>query len=175
MKHKKHIDKKQSQPDEKKFVGAVHTLSLDELQKKCDEYLNGWKRTTADFENYKKQTEKRIKEIVEFANAEIILDLLPLYSHFKSALKHIPKGQKKESWCEGLEHIKKLWQDFFNKFDIQEIKTIGEEFDHNLHEAMSYEEHKDKKDHEIIKEIQPGYKLNDKVIQPAKVVVNKHK
>ncbi len=100
---------------------------------------------------------------------------MPLYSHFKSALRHIPKEQKEESWCQGLEHIKKLWQDLFAKFDIQEIKTISQEFDHNLHEAIQFTENPNKKDHEIIKEIQPGYKLNDKVIQPAKVIVNKHK
>lgn len=142
---------------------------------KSQEYLNGWQRAQADFENYKKQTEKRIKDVIEFANAELLLDLLPLYSHFKSALAHIPMEQKKEGWCQGLGHIKKLWQDLFIKFDIQEIKTIGQEFDHNLHEAIEFEKHKDKKDHEIIKEIQPGYKLNDKVIQPAKVIVNKLK
>jgi len=137
------------------------------------EYLNGWQRTQADFENYKKQTEKRMKDIIEFGNAGLLLDLLPLYSHFKSALKHIPKEQKQEGWCQGLGHIKKLWEDLFAKFNIQEIKTVGEEFNHNEHEAIEYEEDKEKKDHEIIKEIQPGYKLNDKIIQPAKVVVNK--
>ncbi len=142
---------------------------------KSQEYLSGWQRTQADFENYKKQTEKRIKNVIEFANAELLLDLLPLYSHFKSALQHIPAEQKEQGWCQGLKHIKKLWQDLFAKFDIQEIKTIGQEFDHNLHEAIEFEKHSNKKDHEIIKEIQPGYKLNDKVIQPAKVIVNKLK
>jgi len=137
------------------------------------EYLSGWQRTQADFENYKKQTEKRIKNVIEFANAELLLDLLPLYSHFKSALQHIPAEQKEQGWCQGLGHIKRLWEDLFAKFDIQEIKTVGEEFNHHEHEAVEHEEDKEKKDHEIIKEIQPGYKLNDKIIQPAKVVVNK--
>lgn len=142
---------------------------------KSVEYLNGWQRTQADFENYKKQTEKRMKEVVEFANAELLLDLLPLYSHFKSALQHIPQDQKEQGWCQGLGHIKKLWEDLFNKFNVEEIKTIGEEFDHNLHEAVEHEEDLEQEDHIILKEIQSGYKMNDKVIQPAKVIVNKLK
>jgi molecular chaperone GrpE len=140
---------------------------------KAQEYLFGWQRTQADFENYKKQTEKRIKDIIEFGNAGLLLDFLPLYSHFKSALKHIPEEQKEEGWCQGLGHIKKLWEDLFAKFNVQEIKTVGEEFNHNEHEAVEHEEDKEKKDHIILKEIQAGYKLNDKIIQPARVVVNK--
>jgi molecular chaperone GrpE len=157
------------------------TKVLDDKKKKTKkidksaEYLFGWQRTQADFENYKKQTEKRIKEIIQFGNAELILDLLPLYSHFKSALQHIPSDQREQAWCQGLGHIQKMWRDLLEKFNVQEIKTIGTEFDHNLHEAIEYEEDQDKKDHEIIREIQAGYKMNDKVIQPAKVVVNKLK
>ena len=159
----------------KKKKNNKKTKKVDKNQDKAKEYLFGWQRTQADFENYKKQTEKRMKDIIEFSNAELLLDLLPLYSHFKSALAHIPKEQKQEGWCQGLGHIKKLWEDLFAKFNIQEIKTVGEEFNHNEHEAVEHEEHQDKKDHEIIKEIQPGYKLNDKIIQPAKVIVNKLK
>ena len=107
---------------------------------KSVEYLNGWQRTQADFENYKKQTEKRMKDIIEFGNAELLLDLLPLFNHFKSALQHIPEEQKEEGWCQGLGHIKKLWEDLFAKFNIQEIKTVGEEFNHNEHEAVEHEE-----------------------------------
>lgn len=140
---------------------------------KSIEYLNGWQRTQADFENYKKQTEKRMKDIIEFGNADLLLDLLPLFNHFKSALKHIPEEQKEEAWCQGLGHIKKLWEDLFAKFNVREIKTVGLEFNHNEHEAVEHQEDLEKKDHEVLKEIQAGYKLNDKIIQPAKVVVNK--
>jgi molecular chaperone GrpE len=147
--------------------------SVSKKTDKAQEYLFGWQRTQADFENYKKQTEKRMKDIIEFGNVGLLLDLLPLFNHFKSALKHIPEEQKEEGWSQGLGHIKKLWEDLFAKFNVVEIKTVGEEFNHNEHEAIEFEEDLEKKDHEIIKEIQAGYKLNDKIIQPAKVVVNK--
>lgn len=140
---------------------------------KCDEYLNGWQRTQADFENYKRQTEKRIKDVIEYGNAEMLLEFIPLYNHFKSALSHIPENQKKESWCEGLGHIQNMWKNVFDKFGIQEIETIGKEFDHNIHEAIGFESYEDKNDHEILKEVQSGYTLGGKVIQPAKVIVNK--
>ncbi len=143
------------------------------LQKKVDEYLNNWKRSQADYENLKKQTEKRIKDIIEFGNAEMILDFLPLYNYYKVALEHIPEELQEKPWFEGLGHINSLWQSFFEKFDIKQIETVGNEFDHNIHEAVDFEKDESKKDHVILKEVQPGYELNGKVIQVAKVVVNK--
>ncbi len=157
----------------KKHKNISTVSAKNKKDDQAQEYLNGWRRTQADFENYKKQNEKRIEDIIKFANAELLLDFLPLFNHFKSALKHIPVEQKEEGWYQGLEQIKKLWKDAFQKFNIQEIKTVGEKFDHNLHEAVEFEENQDKDDQEIITEVQAGYKLNDKVIQPAKVVVNK--
>lgn len=147
--------------------------NCEELKKDTEKYLDSWKRTQADYENLKKQTEKRIKDIIEFGNAEMILDFLPLYNYYKLALDHIPEQYKKESWFEGLSHIDNMWNAFFEKFGIKKIETIGAQFDHNLHEAVDFVSEKDKKDHEILKEVQSGYELNGKVIQVAKVIVNK--
>ena len=147
---------------------------IEALKMKCEEYLNGWQRTQADFENYKKQTEKRIKDVIEFGNADMLLEFLPLFSHFNSALTHVKEEDKREGWFVGLEHIKKLWMDFFEKFGIKQIKTVGEQFDHNRHDAIDFEEREDLDDNEIITEVTPGFELNDRVIQPAKVIVSKN-
>ncbi|MDD4289871.1 MAG: nucleotide exchange factor GrpE [Patescibacteria group bacterium] len=159
---------------DKKNTKHEYTIDIERLQKEREEYLNGWKHAQADFENYKKQTEKRIKEVIEFGNADMLLELLPLFSYFNSALAHVKEENRHEGWFVGLEHIKKLWMDFFEKFGIKQIKTVGEQFDNNRHDAVDFEGREDLNDNEILTEVTPGFELNDKVIQPAKVIVSKN-
>jgi len=137
-----------------------------------EEYLNGWRRAKADYSNLKKDFEKKEKEIVQFANATLILEIMPIYDNLKLAWKHIPKEHKKEDeWLKGLEHIKKQFADMLKKLGLDEIKTIGEKFDPELHEAVSTEKVEGKKSGEIIEEIKSGYKLYNKVLEPAKVKI----
>ncbi len=155
-----------------------HTGETEKLQKelevahtKMDEYMNGWKRAKADYINLKKESEKKQMEMVQFANASLILQLLPIYDNFKLAWKHIPDDQKKSDWMTGLEQIKKQMTDFLGQLGIEEIKTEGEKFDPEKHEAVG----KEKKDgvaaDMIIEEVKPGYLMHGKVLDPAKVKV----
>lgn len=146
----------------------------EELKARCDEYLNGWKRAKADYENLKKDTEKRISELGEYAAAGVILELMPIFNHLKLAVLHIPKNEQNLDWGQGILHIQKEFADFLKKFEIEEIKTVGEKFNPIYHEAISYEE-ADENDDIIIKEVQSGYLIRDKVFLPAKVIVGKAK
>jgi len=145
---------------------------LEELKHKCEEYLNGWKRAKADYLNLKKETEEKQKDWADFIQAGLVLEILPIINNYKIALSHIPEGVKKEAWVEGFNHIYKQFIDLLNKLGITEIKTVGEKFNPEFHEAVSQEINEEKEDHLILKELSPGYKMNDKVITPAKVVVN---
>jgi molecular chaperone GrpE len=135
--------------------------------------LAGWQRAKADYSNLKKEEETRAKSTFEWANAAFMSEVLPVYSHFKLALKHIPDGQKSEAWVQGVIFIEKQFADFLNKYNIKEIKTVGEKFDANLHEALTYEEHEGTEPDIIFEEMMPGYILGDKVLNPAKVRVAK--
>jgi molecular chaperone GrpE len=161
--------------EDKKLKGELVELKklLAEAEKQSEESLAGWQRARADYANLKKETERRQKDIIQFVNAALMAELLPVYNHFKLALSHIPKNQKQESWVIGIEHIKKQFQDFFKKYKIEEIKTIGEKFDHNLHEAVAHEKRDDFEEDVVFEEIQPGYTLGGEVINPAKVKVAK--
>ena len=143
---------------------------IDELKAKCDEYLNGWKRAKADYDNLKKETAKKSEELAEFIQASAILELLPIYDHYKLALSHLPQEVAATDWAQGFSHIQNDFTDFFKQSDIEEIKTVGEPFNPAWHEAISYEE-SDSPDGQIIKEVSAGYKINDKVIRAAKVIV----
>jgi len=140
-------------------------------QDRAQEYLDGWKRAKADYINLKKETDKKLAESTQYANAALILQMLPVNDHFKLAMDHIPESEKEKDWVKGIIHIRKEFQDLLQQFGIEEIKTTGEDFDPELHEAVSKEKAKESESGKIIKEIQPGYKLFNKVLQHAKVVV----
>ena len=145
---------------------------LELTKKKMDEYLDGWKRAKADYINLKKDSEKRQVEIVQFANASLILEMLPIYDNLKVAWNHLPNEHKDmKEWIKGIEQIKKQFSALLKNLGIEEIKTVGEKFDSELHEAVSREKAEDTEADTIIEEIKGGYKLYGKVLEPAKVKV----
>ncbi|MBU0707600.1 nucleotide exchange factor GrpE [Patescibacteria group bacterium] len=145
---------------------------LDELKKKAEEYLDGWKRAKADYANLEKDVQKRQMEFVQFANEEIIRELLPLVDNFKQAFKHIPEDLKGQDWVEGIRHISSNLDKLLAFRGIKEIETVGEKFNPELHEAIE-QIASDKPSGTIIEELKLGFVLNGKVIQPARVKVAK--
>jgi molecular chaperone GrpE len=143
----------------------------DDLNTKCEEYLAGWQRAKADYENFKKETDKRMSEVASFAKVGLLGDIIPILDNFSKAMAHVPQAQKSEGWVQGVFHINKQLEDFIAANGLEKIKTVGEKFDHNLHEAVGQEK-TDKDKDIIIKEVSSGYKLNGRVIIPAKVIVS---
>jgi len=146
---------------------------LIQCEKQAQEHLAGWQRARADYSNLKKEQEKRLQDLVEFQNAATLAELLPVYSHFKLALSHIPEASQKEAWVVGIKQIQKLFQDFFRKYSVEDIKTVGEKFDPNFHEALTHEDQESYESDVIFEEVQPGYLVDGKVLLPAKVKVAK--
>jgi len=143
-----------------------------EFEKKCEEYLAGWQRAQADYVNLQKTTERERTEWLKFANQGLLTEILPIYDHLKLAMKHIPEEQKKESWVVGIENIKNQFAKFLSEVGVEEIKTVGEKFNPEEHEAVSADNIEDDSHQGIIKEeLGGGYKLNDKVVYPARVTV----
>lgn len=129
-------------------------------------------RAAADYQNLQREMTRKQAEWTQYANEKLIHDLLPVIVHFKEALKYIPEDQEKADWVIGIKQIKKQLDDFMLQVGLEEIKAIGEEFNPELHEAVGKEEVEGEKPDKIVKEIQGGYKLNNKVIQPSKVIIN---
>lgn len=150
----------------------------DECEK-CDEYLAGWKRAQADYANLKKEYEKTRVEIAANANENLLYELLPAIDHFEIALQHLPdilslpedERVKLQSWLTGITAVKQLWEQTFKEIGLENIDATGE-FDPSKHEAVGQEENKTKPNHAILKIIQPGWMFNNKVLRPAKVIVN---
>jgi molecular chaperone GrpE len=145
---------------------------IKELTQKNQELLDSWKRTAADFENYKKRKEGETKEMLEFAKEVTVYKLMPSLQSLEQVLNFAPQDERYKDWLTGLRATIVQLEKTMEELGVKKIKTVGEKFDHALHEAV--EEKEGEEPEKIIKEIQPGFTLNDRVIIPAKVVVGKN-
>lgn len=138
---------------------------LEEAKNKAEEYLNNWKRERADFLNYKKDEAKRLGELAKFANEGMILEVIQVLDNVEMAMKHVPDRLREEhkEWLDGLARSLKDFEELLRQYGVERIKTEGQKFDPELHEAINPEEGED------IEEIRAGYKMHDKVIRPARV------
>ncbi len=161
--------------EKKEFSSNFEELKkkLEECQKLKDEYLAGWQRARADLLNYKKEEMERIGEILKYAGTGWILQILPILDNFEIVEKKMPEDLKKDDNVKGILQIKNQLQDFLENQGLEEIKCLGEKFDPNFQEVVEAVEVKDKEAGQVIEEIQKGYKINGKVLRPAKVKISK--
>jgi len=156
---------------------ADEVIKNEEIEKdlaaakaQAEEYLAGWKRAKADLINFQKEQEKKQRDIIEFASASFILEILPIYESLKQALLHADKGS--QDMATGIRQIKKQFDDLLKRLGIEEIKTIGEKFNPDFHEAVGKRKEEDKEEGIILEEVKTGFLINGKVLEAAKVVVN---
>jgi len=145
---------------------------LKECEKLRDEYLAGWQRAKADFLNYKKEETARISELMDYFRAQQILEILKIIDNWDRAMKHKPKEIKDSVWLKGIEMIENQLKELLKSEGVEEIKTIGEVFNPEIHEAIE-ETDGSGESGEIVEVLEKGYTLNNKLIRPAKVKVNK--
>lgn len=135
-----------------------------------EELLNNWKRAAADLENLQKRRVKENTELLEFAKEMTVMRLLPSLQSLEQVLKFAPNDEKYQGWIDGLKATILQLEKAMEELGLKKIKTVGEAFDHSLHEAV---EHEEGDGDVVVREVQPGFMLHDKVIIPAKVVVGK--
>lgn len=135
-----------------------------------EELLNNWKRAVADLENFKKRRDAENQELLEFAKEMTVFKLLPSLQSLQQVLKFAPVDEKYKDWLTGLKATIVQLEKSMEELGLQKIKTLGEQFDPHLHEAV---EEKDGEQGKILTEVQPGFTLHDKLIIPAKVIVGK--
>lgn len=140
-----------------------------------DDWQNKYKRALADYQNLLKQTAKEKVEFAAYANERLLKEILPVYDHLKLALEH-HNGETADDWLKGVQYVLKQFKDVLEKIGVAEINAADKKFDHDLMEAVSGEETEDESlVGRVARQIKAGYKLNGKVIAPAKVVVYKVK
>ncbi|MFC2045479.1 nucleotide exchange factor GrpE [Chloroflexota bacterium] len=142
--------------------------ALAEEKAKAESNLANWQRTQADFINYKRRSEQEREESARFANATLILSILPILDDLERAFSSIPPRLAKASWVDGVRLIDRKLRANLELQGVTEIKALGEPFDPNLHEAAM---HSNGEEGIVVGELQKGYRMHDRVIRPTKVIV----
>ena len=126
-------------------------------------------RLFAEFQNYKRRTEKEKSDLYAYAGEKFATDLLAVIDNFERAMDAKPEGDK---FADGMEMILTQLRGVMTKNHVEEIKALGEPFDPNFHNAVMTEAAEDKESGIVTKVFQKGYTLNSKVIRPAMVAVS---
>lgn len=134
-----------------------------------DELNDRYKRLLAEFENFKKRSQKERESLYNSVLGDIITGMLPAIDNLDNAVNAECKDEK---YKQGVELVQKQFKDFLNKHNVQEIPAIGETFDPSLHEAVSSVQEEGKASQEIVQEYRKGYKIGSKVLRHSMVVVN---
>jgi molecular chaperone GrpE len=145
-----------------------------ELQQKIGELTLGWQRCQADFTNYRRQTEEDRKKLLKMANADLMMDILPVLDNFQLAAKHVPAELEQNNWAQGVKQIEKQLEDILASEGLVRIETVGQEFDPRSHEAVEHIK-SDKPEGIIIEEVSAGYEFDGQVLRVAKVTVSSGK
>jgi molecular chaperone GrpE len=150
----------------------------EQTKTQCEEYLAGWKRAQADYANLKKETEKEKMEFTKYANENLLYTLLPAIDQYETALSFTPdigaiseEEQKKiKNWIIGLHAVRALWESAFQNIGLEKVSADGQ-FDPSIHEAVGHEVNETTPKDSIIRTVQDGWKLNGKLLRPAKVII----
>lgn len=138
-----------------------------------EELSNRYMRLQADFNNFKKRTEKERESIFQYATQELITSLLPVIDNFDRALKVDIEESTVENLYKGVEMVYKQLMESLKSNGLEEINALGENFDPNYHHAVAQEENENYEENVVTEVFLKGYKIKEKVIRPSMVKVSK--
>ncbi|HXO96133.1 MAG TPA: nucleotide exchange factor GrpE [Chthoniobacterales bacterium] len=153
-------------------INALET-QLAKTKAELEKFRDLALRSSADLDNYRKRMSKEREEAIKFANSSFLERLIPILDNFEFGLEAARSASSPVSILEGMKMVQKQIQDFLSSAGIEMIDATGQHFDPQLHEAISQEESKQVPDGIVIRQLRRGYKLRDRLIRPANVVVSK--
>lgn len=148
------------------------TKKQQKLEQDIEEITGLLKRVQADFDNYRKRSQKEKEDFARYSNSDLLLRIIPVLDNFRLAFDHIPKDLQSNEWVHGIFHIRKQLEQLMTDEGVTEIKT--ETFDPAVHEAIEQVESEAPEGH-IVEVVSAGYTMNGRVIRPAKVKVSRGK
>ena len=160
-KDKEPLEEEKNQNSEE---SELNTLSYEEVLSQLEAAKEDSLRARAELENFKKRTSSELSNALKFANSELLSSLIPVLTSLED---------EKQTDKEGILLILNSFEKTLENFNIVPINPNGEEFDPEMHEAVSTVNESGEKDNFVIKTLERGWKLNERVVKPALVVVNK--
>ena len=156
----------QGEPED---VEGLQARVAEEIEK-AQTFKANWQRAAADMQNLKRRMEQERSEVGRLANASLVINLLPLMDDLERALREVDVKLAGLTWIDGIRLIHRKFEAVLQNAGVSEIEADGQQFDPNVHEAISEAEGEEGR---IVSVVQKGYKLGDRVIRPAMVVVGK--
>ncbi len=158
-------------------AASLRIKKIKRVLKRCraekQEYLAGWQRAMADFQNYKKQQGAEREEFIKFANTSLLLRFLPVLDNLVLTCETMPENERESSWAKGVLSILRQFEGLLTVEGLEEIKVqTGDKFNPEIHEAIG-ETTGGGEPGTVAEVLRRGYKLHDKVIQVTRVKVIK--
>ncbi len=146
---------------------------LEKLRAERDALLDRLARLQAEFDNYRKRAARESADFREYAVADAARAILPVIDSFGLAIKNADAHP--EDFRKGVEMIYKQMHDVLQKLNVQRVPAQGEPFDPRVHDAIEIVESNEVPDHHVLEELQPGYRIKERLLRPAMVRVAKNK
>lgn len=156
--------------DIQKELDALN-VALDEKAKQCTEYLDKLQRTAAEFDNFKKRTVKEKEALYIDAVADVVGNFIPVMDNMERAIQAISSDSSAQTLKDGVEMVFKQFKEALKSIGVEEIKTVDQQFDPMLHNAVMHVEDEAFESNIVVEEFQKGYVYKEKVIRYSMVKV----
>ena len=164
------IKNENSEIDKDEYIAKLND-DLKEQRKKADEYFEHLKRNMAEFDNFRKRTEKEKSAMYEIGAKDIVEKLLPVVDNFERGFQSVAEEDKEDAFVTGMEMVYKQLMTMLEGVGVKPIEAIGQEFNPDLHNAVMHVEDETVGDNIIVEEFQKGYTYRDSVVRYSMVKV----
>ncbi|HSA88170.1 MAG TPA: nucleotide exchange factor GrpE, partial [Nitrospira sp.] len=155
-----------------KADSSVHEESASKTEEECSALNNKYLRLAAEFENYKRLSQRDQREQIRFGNERLLKELLPVVDNMERAIKAARTNAGDSALVQGVELTLKQLSGILAKFGVQAVETTGQDFDPSAHQAVSYGPSNDVPANKVLDEFQKGYRLHDRILRAAMVSVS---
>lgn len=159
--------------DEETPDAAPEAAAAPETSDEAAKFRDLALRTAADFDNYRKRAARDKEDAIRYANTALLEDLLPVIDNFELGLAAARSAEGADAILQGLDMVSRQFRDFLASAGVEEIATDGATFDPNLMEAVGHEPDPSAPEGSVLRQTRRGYKLRDRLLRPASVVVSK--
>jgi molecular chaperone GrpE len=144
---------------------------IQSLSNERDQFQAQLMRTMADFQNFRKRSEADNAQRALFATERFATNLLPVLDNFERTIRHAEAGATREGLLDGIRAVERQLRQVLEGQNVRRIESVGQPFDPEFHEAIGFESSTEHEPNSVVIEVEPGYKMGEKVVRPARVKV----
>ncbi|HVJ56352.1 MAG TPA: nucleotide exchange factor GrpE [Terrimicrobiaceae bacterium] len=160
-------------PQSDTAVQEEHASSAEGVAAEVEKYKDAALRARADLDNYRKRVAREKEDAIRYANNSLLESLLPILDNFELGLEAAKSTPEATGIVQGLQMVRKQLEDFLRDQGVEIVIAEGNPFDPNLHDAVAHEPSQNVTEGTVIRQLRKGFKLKDRLIRPASVIVSK--